>query len=108
EPSITAQPGSPTASPRVASSPTAIPTEPASWGIPRPGVAPGALLLDYGPREGWDSGRPGAARGALLPIHPETAEELPGYRPIDTGQASEIVPSPDGRLAALVRYATQS
>ncbi|MCK9486786.1 MAG: hypothetical protein M0R73_08820 [Dehalococcoidia bacterium] len=76
--------------------------EPAAWNATRQGT-PGFLAVDYAPREGWDPGRPGASRGALLPRDLRTGEELPGYRPVNVGQASHrFAWTPDRRYLAFV------
>jgi hypothetical protein len=66
------------------------------------------LLVDYGERGGWESGSPGAARGALVALDPVSGEELAWWPPLNSGQASSGVPSPDGRLLAWTWHQDQS
>ena len=67
-----------------------------------PAVPPGVLVIDYGPREGWDSGGPGAGRGALVALDAATGAELDWWEPINTGHAGSGIPSPDGRSVAFI------
>ncbi len=67
------------------------PAQPAaSW-------APGMLLVDW-------SGQSPPVSGALRPVDPATGSDLPGYRPLDVGNAVEAAVSPDGRLLAATGY----
>jgi DNA-binding beta-propeller fold protein YncE len=90
-----------------AATPIATPTPPAEWFLPRPDGEVAVLLADWGPRAGWEPGRPGAGRAALLPLHPESAEDLSGYVPIDIGHHYDAAVSPDGGLLAIARGPTQ-
>ncbi len=63
-------------------------------------VPPGVLVIDYGPRDGWDSGGPGTARGALVGLDAATGQELDWWEPSNTGHYAARSPSPDGRFVA--------
>lgn len=88
----------------VAPSATAIstPTSPARVTVTTfdASVPPGVLVIDYGPREGWNSGGAGAARGALVGLDAATGGELDWWEPLNTGQYTAREPSPDGRFVA--------
>jgi hypothetical protein len=81
----TSSPSRPTTDP-VPTTQTSTPVPgPLLWNQPRTEAAPGVLLLDYGPLEGWRTGRTGEEHGALYPLAADTGARLPSHEPFDVG-----------------------